>query len=135
MINRLLINLKNDKKQHLMLTSSPLALVRVKEVNEYIINDTTVINNQAGDYVISQDDTNGFSIIFVAGRVQVPKMNDIPKGRCINLCSKADEIVTITPNDGVVINPADGCYLRRRGSFATLIYLGDNHWQIIGELP
>ena len=91
-------------------------------------------------YTLSDDDFDGFMIVLVdaplTANVTVPTVGDtIPIGRAVNIGQETINQVKIVPSDGVTINPLDACEFRRDGSFATLIYEGNDKWRFIGELP
>lgn len=126
----LMINLRNKHQVLLRLTSYPVA----RMVNEYSIK---YINN---NYTLTGEDFHGFMIVLVNGNnpvtVTMPKVGDsVNIGRCINIGQETEHQVIIKPSDGVIIHPLDACELRREGSFATLIYEGNERWRFIGELP
>lgn len=46
-----------------------------------------------------------------------------------------NSVLTLLPGDGVTFNPADSTILRRSGSSAVLVYIGDGVFDIFNELP
>lgn len=128
--NKLVLNLKNDKDVVLRLSCYPIA----RMVNEY---DIKYVHE---NYTLSGDDFNGFMIILVDAiapvNVTMPTVGDtIPVGRAVNIGQETANQVKIMPSAGVTIHPTDACEFRRNGSFATLIYEGNDRWRFIGELP
>ena len=89
---------------------------------------------------LSSDDMTSFTMILVNGskpiNITMPKVGDSIKiGRCVNIGQETENTVTVRMATGVSINPADGCVMRRNGSFVTLVYEGNERWRLIGELP
>ncbi|MGP5103612.1 hypothetical protein ACTXJH_06560 [Psychrobacter celer] len=128
--NKLVINLKNEYGAVLRLSSYPIA----RMVNEYSIKYVD------SDYTLNGADFDGFMIVLVDSTapvtVTMPKVGEsIAIGKCVNIGQETENIVTITPSVGVTINPIDALALRRDGSFATLVYEGNERWRFIGELP
>lgn len=128
--HRIVLSLKNDTGVALRLTSAPIIHV----VNEY---DVSYVD---ADYTLKDRDFWGFRIVLVDApdlvTVTVPKVGgDIKVGRCVNIGQETDNQVTILGAPGVSIHPYDALVLRREGSFATLIYEGNDKWRFIGELP
>lgn len=128
--NKLLINLKNEYGAILRLSSYAIAnMANAYDINYYTDNHT--VNN---------GDINGFKMMLINSdkpvTVTIPLSGDTVKaGHCINIGQETDNTVTIAAATGVSINPADGCVLRRNGSFVTLVYEGNERWRLIGELP
>lgn len=128
--NKLVINLKNEYGAVLRLSSYPI----VRMVNEYSIKYVD------SDYTLNGNDFDGFMIVLVNSPVPVtvtmPLVGEsIAIGKCVNIGQETDNVVTIAPDVGVTINPVDALALRRDGSFATLVYEGNERWRFIGELP
>lgn len=128
--NSLIINLKNEHEVLLRLTSYPIA----RMVNEYNIKYVQ------SDYQLNGSDFDGFYIVLCDNpapiTVTMPLVGgSIPVGRCVNIGQENQHQVTIQPVVGVTIHPLDACELRRDGSFATLVYEGNDKWRFIGELP
>lgn len=128
--NKLVINLKNEYGAVLRLSSYPI----VRMVNEYSIKYVD------SDYTLNGADFDGFMIVLVNSPVPVtvtmPLVGEsIAIGKCVNIGQETDNVVTIAPSVGVAINPVDALALRRDGSFATLVYEGNERWRFIGELP
>lgn len=128
--NKLVINLKNEYGAVLRLSSYPI----VRMVNEYSIKYVV------SDYTLNGNDFDGFMIVLVNSPVPVtvtmPLVGEsIAIGKCVNIGQETDNVVTIAPSVGVAINPVDALALRRDGSFATLVYEGNERWRFIGELP
>ena len=126
----LVINLRSQLGAALRLSSYPI----VRVVNEY---DIKYVDS---DYTLSGDDFSGFMIVLVNSAapvtVTVPLVGEsIAIGKCVNIGQETDNVVTIAPSVGVTINPVDALALRRDGSFATLVYEGNERWRFIGELP
>ena len=57
------------------------------------------------------------------------------KGKIIHIRNCTSNMIRVLTDNGVTINPADAAYLRREGSTIGLIYVGNNQWDIYGELP
>lgn len=128
--NKLVINLKNDYGAVLRLSSYPI----VRMVNEYSIKYVD------SDYTLNGNDFDGFMIVLVNSPVPVTVTmplvgTSVDIGRCVNIGQETENIVTIAPDVGATINPVDALALRRDGSFATLVYEGNERWRFIGELP
>lgn len=128
--NKLVISLKNEYGAVLRLSSYPI----VRMVNEYSIKYVD------SDYTLNGNDFDGFMIVLVNSAVPVTVTmplvgTSIAIGRCVNIGQETENIVTIAPSVGVTINPVDALALRRDGSFATLVYEGNERWRFIGELP
>lgn len=128
--NKLLINLKNEYGAILRLSSYAIANM----ANEYAIK---YYNDHR---TLSSDDMTSFTMILVNGskpiNITMPKVGDSIKiGRCVNIGQETENTVTVRATTGVSINPADGCVMRRSGSFVTLVYEGNERWRLIGELP
>lgn len=128
--HRIVLSLKNDTGVALRLTSAPIIHV----VNEYDVGYVDA------DYSLLDRDFWGFRVLLVAApdlvTVTIPKVgSEVKKGRCVNIGQDTDNQVTILAAEGVTIHPHDALVLRREGSFATLIYEGDDRWRFIGELP
>lgn len=128
--NKLVINLKNEYGAVLRLSSYPI----VRIVNNY---DVKYVDS---DYTLNGNDFDGFMIVLVNSTVPVTVTmplvgTSVDIGRCVNIGQETEHIVTITPSVGVTINPVDALALRRDGSFATLVYEGNERWRFIGELP
>lgn len=128
--NKLVINLKNEYGTVLNLSSYPI----VRMVNEYSIKYVD------SNYTLNGADFDGFMIVLVDSAapvtVTMPKVGQsIAIGKCVNIGQETDNVVTIVPDIGVTIKPVDALGLRRDGSFATLVYEGNERWRFIGELP
>lgn len=126
----LVINLRNNSGAVLRLSSYPV----VRIVNEYSIKYVD------SDYTLNGNDFDGFMIVLVNSAVPVtvtmPLVGEsVDVGRCVNIGQETENVVTIAPSVGVTINPIDALTLRRDGSFATLVYEGNERWRFIGELP
>lgn len=46
-----------------------------------------------------------------------------------------NSVLTLLPANGVTFSPADSTVLRRSGSSAVLVYIGNGQWDIFNELP
>ena len=137
--NKLVLNLKNDKDVVLRLSCYPIAVVKM--ATEYstrsVSNTSNLITN--GTYTLVGTDFDGFAVILINSptpvKVAIPRVRDIPEGRCVSIGQDGVGQVMIKPDAGVTVYPLDACLLRRDGSMATLLYLGNNTWRLIGEIP
>ena len=127
---KIVINLRNEYGAVLRLSSYPI----VRMVNEYDIKYVDT------DYTLVGEDFSGFVVILV--NADAPTTAIIPKvgrsiaiGRTVSIGQETEHVVKIAGADGVTINPVDALTLRRDGSFATLIYEGNERWRFVGELP
>lgn len=126
-----------------------------KNIQEKVINDATqyVINNilnlgyrintQNEDYTLTSDDFDGRTLVRMNKNgnqvltVPKPESEDFI-GRAVLIrktAGAAGSLLTFQAGEGVTINPVDISPLRRIGSSATLVYVGNGIWDSFGELP
>lgn len=98
-------------------------------------------------YTTVQGDFNGFTYLRITGNSNAtvtliaPENEALAKGRklvirnALTIKGEVVPTVTIKQGTGVTISPADATLLRRPGSLVTLVYVGNNTWDISGELP
>lgn len=97
------------------------------------------IKNLSGSlYTVAVEDSLGY-IRFVG--TDGPITCNIPQnssqafavGTQINICQGSQYQVTITPASGVTINKAETLKTRKQGSLVTLVKIGVDEWDLIGD--
>lgn len=117
--------------------SIPNNLIR-EVVDKY--SRTYKIKYVSDDYVMVQEDFNGFTMILSEAdkpiKIYLPKvLGCLAVGRCVTIGQETDHTVTLVGTTGVSYHPRDGNTIRREGGVISLIYEGENKWRLIGELP
>lgn len=100
------------------------------------------INKQNDDYTLVADDLDGNTIVVgeKAGdqSITVIKPQAETVGRSVTITKDAGDMgttLTLVAGDGVTFSPPDVSPLRRVGSTATLVYIGNGKYLVRGELP
>lgn len=94
-------------------------------------------------YTIQNDDLTGRTVVRAGGTrdytITIPILSTMQdenfKGRTLNIRSNTDNYITVTNTAGVTINSLDALVLRRNASSISLVYLGNQIWDVYGELP
>lgn len=107
------------------------------EVNNYVHKYRIV--NKSGNYTAVSADLKGDTILRCtsssSSTITLPAIgNGMEVGHTINIRRVGQGSLTIKAASGALIYPNDSLSLRRIGSTATLVYLGDNIYDIITEL-
>lgn len=117
------------------------------EITQYVINNLLnlkyVINTQAEDYTLTQDDFNGYTIIHAVKdgnqTITIPKpASEDLIGRAVVIhkgAGAAGTLLYLETDTGVELVARDVTPLRRVGSSVCLIYLGNGKFLSLGELP
>lgn len=117
------------------------------EITQYVINNLLnlkyVINTQAEDYTLMQEDFNGYTIVNAVKdgdqTITIPKpASEDAIGRAVVIHKGAGEAGTLLYLEtatGVELVARDITPLRRVGSSVCLIYLGNGKFLSLGELP
>lgn len=153
----LILNLSNGSEVTVDITELLKQAVNqvTKNIKEKVINDATqyVINNilnlgyrintQDEDYTLTAEDFDGRTLVRMNKdgnqvlTVTKPESEDFI-GRAVLIrktAGSAGSLLTFKAGEGVIINPVDISPLRRIGSSATLVYVGNGTWDSFGELP
>ena len=109
----------------------------IKVVVAYLFNDITKA------YTVKSSDLTGRTIIRAGGNtdysITIPVLTGLDNinfvGKTLNIRSNTDNYITIIKNSGVTINSLDALILRRNSSTISLVYLGNQVWDVYGELP
>ena len=100
------------------------------------------INNQWNDYTTLEEDFDGATIIRCCGdtdqaiTITMPPNEDFI-GKTLSIRKiefNETSTVTLLAGEGVSLNPADSNVLRRSGSSATLLYIGEGYFDVFCEL-
>ena len=100
------------------------------------------INNQWNDYTTLEEDFDGATIIRCCGdtdqaiTITMPPSEDFI-GKTLSIRKiefNETSTVTLLAGEGVSLNPADSNVLRRSGSSATLLYIGEGYFDVFCEL-
>lgn len=92
------------------------------------------------DYELTSDDCNGNTIIRVNSTadtnlyIPINIADDTHIGVSLTIYNTQDFIVDIVPKSEVTLIANDSSLLRRSGSAITLIYSGNNNWDMYGEI-
>lgn len=117
------------------------------EITQYVINNLLnlkyVINTQAEDYVLTQEDFNGYTIVNAVKdgdqTVTITKPSSEDQiGRAVVIhkgAGAAGTLLYLATDAGVELVARDVTPLRRVGSSVCLIYLGNGKFLSLGELP
>lgn len=120
------------KHNYFKLTNS-----EIKVVVAYLFNDITEA------YTVKSFDLTGRTIIRAGGNtdysITIPVLTGLDNinfvGKTLNIRSNTDNYITVNKNSGVTINSLDALILRRNSSTISLVYLGNQVWDVYGELP
>ena len=100
------------------------------------------INTQNNHYTLQAVDFNGRTIIRANRNgdqtITIPKPSDDFVGKAVIVRKSSGDVgtfVMLKADTGVTLLPEDSTPLRRLGSSATLVYVGDGVWDVYGELP
>ena len=101
------------------------------------------INTQDSNYTLVQDDFDGRTIVRMNSAsnqtLTVIKPNSEEKIGTVVMVRRsngnAGTLLTLVAGKGVTLSPVDISPLRRIGSSVSLIYIGNGHWDVFGELP
>lgn len=122
--------------------------IKVPEaVTQYVINNLLnlkyIINTQAADYTLTQDDFNGYTIVNAVGpgdqtiTITKPASED-QIGRAVVIhkgAGAAGTFLHLATAAGVELTARDITPLRRIGNAVSLIYAGAGKFITLGELP
>lgn len=94
-------------------------------------------------YTIQNDDLTGRTVVRAGGTtdytITIPILNSLHdlnfKGKTLNIRSNTDNYISVVKAEGVTINSLDALVLRRNSSSISLVYLGNQIWDVYGELP
>lgn len=100
------------------------------------------INNQCNDYTTLEEDFDGATIIRCCGDTDQAITITMPPneefiGKTLSIRKiefNETSTVTLIAGEGVSLNPADCNVLRRSGSSATLLYIGEGYFDVFCEL-
>ena len=101
------------------------------------------INTQNSNYTLVQDDFDGRTIVRMNSAsnqtLTVIKPDSEEKIGTVVMVRRsngnAGTLLTLVAGEGVTLSPVDISPLRRIGSSVSLIYIGNGHWDVFGELP
>ena len=101
------------------------------------------IKNIYDTYTILDEDLTGKCIIRVNGlesyNVNIPLLSSEKSedfmGKTLTIRSNTDSIINIIANSDVIINALDTLVLRRKASSISLVYIGNQEWDVFGEIP
>ena len=101
------------------------------------------INTQDSNYTLVQDDFDGRTIVRMNSAsnqtLTVIKPDSEEKVGTVVMVRRsngnAGTLLTLVAGEGVTLSPVDISPLRRIGSSVSLIYIGNGHWDVFGELP
>lgn len=116
-------------------------LERIKTA-DFSIDNTLNIKTVGNNYTTQKEDFDGNTYIRVdttdqTGNIYLTLPLQEFEGKSLvirKVSGNQDSILNIIPEDGVTIIPSDITPLRRIGSTATLIYIGDGIYDAFGEL-
>lgn len=144
------------KKPVIQVNLSPLISYGEKELEVYIKHNYYKLTHSTinavvaylfkdidSAYTIQNDDLTGRTVVRAGGTedytITIPilgAMQDLDfKGKTLNIRSNTDSYITVTNSEGVTINSLDALVLRRHSSSISLVYLGNQIWDVYGELP
>ena len=101
------------------------------------------INTKDSNYTLVQDDFDGRTIVRMNSAsnqtLTVIKPDSEEKIGTVVMVRRsngnAGTLLTLVAGEGVTLSPVDISPLRRIGSSVSLIYIGNGHWDVFGELP
>lgn len=101
------------------------------------------INTQDSNYTLVQDDFDGRTIVRMNSAsnqtLTVIKPDSEEKIGTVVMARRSNgntgTLLTLVAGEGVTLSPVDISPLRRIGSSVSLIYIGNGHWDVFGELP
>lgn len=101
------------------------------------------INTQDSNYTLVQDDFDGRTIVRMNSTsnqtLTVIKPDSEEKIGTVVMVRRSNgntgTLLTLVTGKGVTLSPVDISPLRRIGSSVSLIYIGNGHWDVFGELP
>lgn len=101
------------------------------------------INTQDSNYTLVQDDFDGRTIVRMNSAsnqtLTVIKPDSEEKIGTVVMVRRSNgntgTLLTLVAGEGVTLSPVDISPLRRIGSSVSLIYIGNGHWDVFGELP
>ena len=101
------------------------------------------INTQDTNYTLVQDDFDGRTIVRMNSAsnqtLTVIKPDSEEKIGTVVMVRRSNgntgTLLTLVAGEGVTLSPVDISPLRRIGSSVSLIYIGNGHWDVFGELP
>lgn len=108
-----------------------------------VMNAGYRINTQEDDYALTGDDFDGHTIVRANKddnqniTIVKPATEDfVGKAIIVRKSNGSDgTFTTLVAGDGVTLLPPDSTPLRRNGSSATLVYIGNGVYDVFGELP
>lgn len=101
------------------------------------------INTQDTNYTLVQDDFDGRTIVRMNSAsnqtLTVIKPDSEEKIGTVVMVRRSNgntgTLLTLVAGEGVTLSPVDISPLRRIGSSVSLIYIGNGHWDVFGEIP
>ena len=101
------------------------------------------INTQDSNYTLVQDDFDGRTVVRMNSAsnqtLTVIKPDSEEKIGTVVMVRRsngnAGTLLTLVAGKGVTLSPVDISPLRRIGSSVSLVYIGNGHWDVFGELP
>lgn len=95
--------------------------------------------NKSSNYTLTVSDLKGDTLLRctsgTATTITIPIVGtSMDVGRTISIRQVGNGIVTIAAVSGVTINPTDSLVLRRTGVTATIVYIGNNVFDLVTEL-
>ena len=101
------------------------------------------INTQDTNYTLVQDDFDGRTIVRMNSAsnqtLTVIKPDSEEKIGTVVVVRRSNgntgTLLTLVAGEGVTLSPVDISPLRRIGSSVSLIYIGNGHWDVFGEIP
>lgn len=107
-----------------------------------IIGMGYTIKTENNHYTTQAEDYNGHTIVRANRNgdqtITITKPEEAFIGKSLIVRKTNGDVgsyVTLKAGEGVTILPADSTPLRRVGSSATLVYVGEGKWDVFGELP
>ena len=155
--NTLTLNLSNNTSIDVDITGLISGIVKqvTNNIESTVIENATnqVINNflklgyrintKDSNYTLVQDDFDGRTIVRMNSAsnqtLTVIKPDSEEKIGTVVMVRRsngnAGTLLTLVAGEGVTLSPVDISPLRRIGSSVSLIYIGNGHWDVFGELP
>ena len=87
------------------------------------------------DYTLSETDMAGNTIFRIVAPITFTIAGNPGRGKIVHIRNSIDQMVRLNVDPSHTVSPRDGLYLRREGSAVGLIYLGNQRWDLYGELP
>lgn len=96
---------------------------------------TYTIKDINQNYTLNESDMGGNVIFRITAPIEFTIAGNPGRGKIVHIRNATQQMIQLKVAPGSTVTPVDGLYLRREGSTAGLIYLGNNLWDLYGELP